>query len=75
MTIPKNVDNSLKDIMAIPSHNQHTQLTELRKTELKLKLLVATLNVIRLEIKDKEPEFAGIIERSFAVCGINIDDE
>lgn len=72
MPIPYNVDNYLKDIMAIPSHSQ---VSDIRKAEDKLRLLIATLNVVRLEIKDKEPEFAGLIERSFAICGINVDDE
>jgi len=72
MTIPAHIDNYLKDVMAIPSHNQYS---DLKKSEDKLRLLVATLNVVRLEIKDKEPEFARLIERSFAICGINVEDD
>lgn len=71
MSLPDNVENYLKDVMAIPSHAQHTELRKATDTN---RLLVATLNVIRLELLDKEPEFADLIERAFLLCGINVED-
>ena len=65
------VDNFIEDVLRLPSHHNRS---EDNKYEDKLRLLVATLNVIRLEIKDKEPEFAKLIERSFLLCGIDTDD-
>ena len=66
------VENFLEDVLRLPTHSQKT--TE-NQYEDKLRLLVATLNVIRLELLDKEPEFARLIERSFLICGIDTDGE
>jgi len=68
----KEVENFLEDVLRLPAHSQKT--TE-NQYEDKLRLLVATLNVIRLELLDKEPEFAQLIERSFLICGIDTDGE
>ena len=66
------VENFLEDVLRMPPHSQKT--TE-NQYEDKLRLLVATLNVIRLELLDKEPEFAQLIERSFLICGIDTDGQ
>ena len=71
-TQTKEVENFLEDVLRLRIHAQKT--TE-NQYEDKLRLLVATLNVIRLELLDKEPEFAKLIERSFLICGINTDGE
>ena len=72
VNLPENVDRYLREFMKIPSH---PQLSEMKVMESKFKLLIATLNVIRLELSDKEPEFAQLIEKSFSLCGIDVDDK
>ena len=71
-TQTKEVENFLEDVLRLPTHSQKTTETQY---EDKLRLLVATLNVIRLELLDKEPEFAQLIERSFLICGIDTDGQ
>ena len=58
--------------MTIPSDRQYPDLIN---PEAKIRLLVAMLNMVRLEIKEKEPEISGRIVKSLSIIGVNVDDE